>query len=634
MSKPRHRLSLRVTLLTALTVALTASVIAFVGVSAADAASPDDESQSTVTREAEPAAQNEAPENAASPVISMTTGKNTGETIHLSVTGENVRVDWGDGTPAAYSASEGEAMGKTIRVYGDNITELWCYEDALTYLDVSGCASLQTLVCSENPLTSVNLQNNAALVELHCVNTQLETLDVSHNTALQTLDCQHTSLTSLNLSHNPALQTLYTTGSPLTSLDLSNNAALVSLVCDDADLTSLDVSNHTSLTRLNCINCSRLSTLNASGCTALTELWCYFDQLTSLNVSGCSSLKVLSCHHNRLSLSALGAIDTSGFEADEATGEPRFYCAPQTKVIPSSIKAGETVDLSSDYSVGGTTTVFTWYDNTGNAVVTPTASEKGVFTFGNEFAGKTLYCAMTNARLPQFKDNVATPGMDGEEVIIDLRLFTTEVSVTAGTGDTSDDPEESSLTISVEGTADFVSGAEYTDDATFAVNGEPLDSDKLHVKITDFDEQSKQQILETVAAFAKNFKVTGENTLIYNISLLDDLDNPVTVTHGKIKLRLHYPEAVGSNYRNYVFKLYHLDGDNAEEIPTTCKPDGIYAETDNFSPYVLSWNKASSTGSANTGESSVLIWVMAGLCVLSVTAAGVVIYRKRKGTAE
>lgn len=67
----------------------------------------------------------------------------------------------------------------------------------------------------------------------------------------------------------------------------------------DGQLTSLDVSGCTALTRLEC-NSNKLTSLNVSGCTALTELWCYNNQLTSLDVSGCTSLTHLYCHNNKI----------------------------------------------------------------------------------------------------------------------------------------------------------------------------------------------------------------------------------------------------------------------------------------------------------------------------------------------
>ena len=71
-------------------------------------------------------------------------------------------------------------------------------------------------------------------------------------------------------------------------------------------------------------------------------------------------------------------------------GETGFVLyAPQTHVIPASVSVGGEVDLSSEASVDGTATVFTWYDEEGNEV-TPATSNGGVFTFEAAHIGKLL----------------------------------------------------------------------------------------------------------------------------------------------------------------------------------------------------------------------------------------------------
>ena len=119
---------------------------------------------------------------------------------------------------------------------------------------------------------SVNLKNICslkgidfftALTELSCYSNQLTSLDVSKNTALTRLDCDFNQLTSLDVSNNTALTNLGCYSNQLTSLDLSGCTALTTLFCGDNQLTSLDV----------------------SGCTALTNLSCGSNQLTSLDVS-------------------------------------------------------------------------------------------------------------------------------------------------------------------------------------------------------------------------------------------------------------------------------------------------------------------------------------------------------------
>ena len=167
---------------------------------------------------------------------------------------------------------------------------------AITELDVSGTYE------NENPGTLTSLQGIEyfeSLTELVCYYNQLTSLDVSANMALTELECYDNQLTSLDVSANTALTELYCLSNQLTSLDVSANTALTKLYCQNNQLTSLDVSDCTALTYLNC-GSNQLTSLDVSANTALTTLWCYYNQLESLDVSANTALMVLECDDNQL----------------------------------------------------------------------------------------------------------------------------------------------------------------------------------------------------------------------------------------------------------------------------------------------------------------------------------------------
>ena len=93
----------------------------------------------------------------------------------------------------------------------------------------------------------------------------------------------------------------------ITSLDVSGCPALTSLRCYGNNLTSLDVSKNTALTKLSCGNNS-LTSLDVSKNTALTSLDCGNNSLTSLDISKNTALTYLRCGNNNLSASALNKI--------------------------------------------------------------------------------------------------------------------------------------------------------------------------------------------------------------------------------------------------------------------------------------------------------------------------------------
>ncbi|MDR0249473.1 MAG: leucine-rich repeat domain-containing protein [Oscillospiraceae bacterium] len=101
------------------------------------------------------------------------------------------------------------------------------------------------------------------------------------------------------IEHFTALTTLYCYYNQITVLDVSRNTALTVLYCNDNQLSTLDVSRNTALTTLICSD-NWLSTLDVSRLAALTGLACYNNQLTSLDVSRLTALTQLACGGNRL----------------------------------------------------------------------------------------------------------------------------------------------------------------------------------------------------------------------------------------------------------------------------------------------------------------------------------------------
>ena len=177
------------------------------------------------------------------------------------------------------------------------LTTLWCYNNSLTSLDVSGCTVLTELSCPFNQLTSLDLSANTALTGLSCSSNQLTTLDVSANTALTELSCENNQLTTLDVSANTALTELSCENNQLTTLDISANTALTELYCYGNQLTSLDVSANMALMWLSC-SYNSLETLDISKNTALTQLDCSSNSLTTLDVSANTALTWLSCENN------------------------------------------------------------------------------------------------------------------------------------------------------------------------------------------------------------------------------------------------------------------------------------------------------------------------------------------------
>jgi len=244
----------------------------------------------------------------------------------------------------------------------DLLTELRCYDNALTELYVSECNELTAINCSNNNFTTLRINNLPSLTELYCYNCDkletldcrynalekirtgnlknlyigsnnfyslsltescetVETLDVSNNLQLKSLTLNDfNSLQNLNMSGCPSIEEIEITNTPLTSFDVSglsnlskltcNNNHLETLnisgctklkflYCDNNSLTSLNLQNYTYLKKINCSNNS-LQNLNMSGCSSIEEIEITNTPLTSFDVSGLSNLSILTCNNNHL----------------------------------------------------------------------------------------------------------------------------------------------------------------------------------------------------------------------------------------------------------------------------------------------------------------------------------------------
>jgi len=112
------------------------------------------------------------------------------------------------------SVSEAIVFNGTINVGNKNISDL---------TGIEAFVNITQLHCYNNQLTSLDVSNNTALTQLRCENNQISSLDVSNNTALQELFCSYNQLTSLDLSSNMLLKRLECEyNQPLTSLNLKN----------------------------------------------------------------------------------------------------------------------------------------------------------------------------------------------------------------------------------------------------------------------------------------------------------------------------------------------------------------------------------------------------------------------------
>ena len=139
---------------------------------------------------------------------------------------------------------------------------------------------------------------------------------------LEKLDCSDNKITHLNVSQNTKLTQLNCQNNQLVQLVVTGCSALNYLYCNDNQLQELNVSGQTKLLSLDCNN-NKLTTLNLENNTQLLGLKCYDNLLTSLKIKTCSKLAVLQVYNNKFKGDNIGDFITN---LPSVTNKELYFC--------------------------------------------------------------------------------------------------------------------------------------------------------------------------------------------------------------------------------------------------------------------------------------------------------------------
>ena len=155
-----------------------------------------------------------------------------------------------------------------------NLTEIDCRGNDLTVLELGECTKLAKLNCSGNKLTELKI-NSANLTLLNCESNFIAELNMRNQTLLEELYCNDNIIKSLDLTGCSSLIELDCRNMPVfSSLILAGCRALKTIYCSNASLTSFDVNACTELTHLYCAANRLQPALDLSKCPGLIELNC------------------------------------------------------------------------------------------------------------------------------------------------------------------------------------------------------------------------------------------------------------------------------------------------------------------------------------------------------------------------
>lgn len=237
--------------------------------------------------------------------------------------------------------------------YFANLKILYCNDNKLTGLDMSGNPALEQLLCYENNLESLNVTKNKKLSKLKCQHNGLKELNLKDNENLTELNCSYNNLTTLDVSHNVWLDTLECDNNGMKNLNLGDSQ-MEGLFCPDNNLTELDVSKNKYLQRLNCKNNKLRRLVIGSPVNRLgMMLYLQGNQLTSLDLNGKGMIWNFDVHSQSY------AIDVNEDGTFDLTSLPEGFDASKTTNWKGGTRDGDTLNVNShevryEYNTGST----------------------------------------------------------------------------------------------------------------------------------------------------------------------------------------------------------------------------------------------------------------------------------------
>lgn len=224
--------------------------------------------------------------------------------------------------------------------YFANLKILYCSDNKLTGLDMSGNPALEQLLCYENNLESLNVTKNKKLSKLKCQHNGLKELNLKDNENLTELNCSYNQLTTLDVSKNAKLSILECNNNGMEELNLGDITNLSWLLCAENNLTELDVSKNPYLERLHCRH-NKLRRLVIGKNYSLTMLYLMDNQLTSLDLNG--KWEIWNFDYAVQSY----AIDVNEDGTFDLTSLPEGFDASKTAEWKGGTRVGNTLNVNS-----------------------------------------------------------------------------------------------------------------------------------------------------------------------------------------------------------------------------------------------------------------------------------------------
>ncbi|MEN2399474.1 T9SS type A sorting domain-containing protein [Flavobacterium sp. MC2016-06] len=184
---------------------------------------------------------------------------------------------------------------------GINLENLFCANNSIENLDVTGLLNLKYLECSYNQLTNLDLskQDIIKFRDFMCAGNKLTNLKIDQFINLSTVDCSDNELTSLNITAFSTLVNLNYSNNLIPNFDVRNFSKLEDFRCGNTGRVNLDLGALTGIRLLSCEN-NYLTNIDLSNLKLLEILICSNNKISSLDVSKFTELRSLFVENNQI----------------------------------------------------------------------------------------------------------------------------------------------------------------------------------------------------------------------------------------------------------------------------------------------------------------------------------------------
>lgn len=189
---------------------------------------------------------------------------------------------------------------------------------------------------------------------------------------------------AVDLNELPMLSEVNFGSCRLSSVSVANHTKIQNLTVAGNRLTSLDVTGCIALKKLQC-QANSLTSLTLGNASALQDIYCQINQLTEIIFPSGASVKNLDISQNKLPMSKM-PIPSASFTS--------YQYSDQLPVFESSTQwLGYTINYSSEATINGKATSFSWFKNGVQIFGASGSSYKPV-------SGGSYSCKMTNTKFP------------------------------------------------------------------------------------------------------------------------------------------------------------------------------------------------------------------------------------------